>query len=136
MQLTKTKQGKINTKSVNKLVVFTTGFIASFIAAQATLTPLAIAAQKTSETSKASDLSSVVNNNSEERLLAQRLCRSYRVTRSAGLYVYHGNRVVATIPYNTIVSVSSISADGSWAQVSYGGGYGWVARTYLGCYQQ
>lgn len=74
---------------------------------------------------------------------AQRLCYSYRVTRPNGLYVYinGGSQIITTLPYNNIVNVNGISADGSWAKIQYlrvdgQMGQGWVAREFLECYQQ
>ena len=74
---------------------------------------------------------------------AQRLCTSYRVVRPNGLYVYinGGSQIITTLPYNNIVNVNGISADGSWAKIQYlrvdgQMGYGWVAKEFLECYQQ
>ncbi len=73
---------------------------------------------------------------------AQRLCRSYIVTRPNGLYVYRngGTQILTTLPYNNIVYVDQVSSNG-WARIKYlavDGRYwsGWVARNYLACYQQ
>lgn len=128
--------GKKSNGIINKLVLFTTSAFISFTTTQIGLMPSALAAQKTVDTSQASNSSSLVNQNSDQTLLAQYLCRSYRVTRPNGLYVYHGRRVVATIYYNTIVRVTQVSRNGKWALVYYRGGSGWVARGYLGCYQR
>jgi hypothetical protein len=74
---------------------------------------------------------------------AQRLCSSYKVTRQGGLYVYinGGTEIITTLPYNNIVTVTGMSADGTWAEIEYlrvDGqiGAGWVAANYLSCYQQ
>ncbi len=73
---------------------------------------------------------------------AQRLCRSYVVTRPNGLYVYRnaGTQILTTLPYNNIVYVDQVRSNG-WARIKYlavDGRYwsGWVARNYLACYQQ
>ncbi len=80
---------------------------------------------------------------SNKPAVAQRICQSYRVTRQAGLYVYinGGSEIIATLPYNNIVTVTGMSADGSWASIEYlrvDGqiGEGWVAASYLTCYQE
>ena len=75
--------------------------------------------------------------------IAQRLCQSYRVTRNGGLYVYinAGRRIITTLPYGQIVSVTGMSAEGEWARIEYlrvDGkiGSGWVVADYLACYQE
>jgi hypothetical protein len=80
---------------------------------------------------------------SNHSALAQRLCSSYKVTRQGGLYVYinGGTEIITTLPYNNIVTVTGMSADGTWAKIEYlrvDGqiGEGWVAADYLSCYQE
>ncbi|MCY7337868.1 MAG: SH3 domain-containing protein [Chamaesiphon sp.] len=75
--------------------------------------------------------------------IAQQLCQSYKVTRNGGLYVYinAGSRIITTLPYGQLVSVTGISAEGDWARIEYlrmDGqiGEGWVAADHLACYQE
>jgi hypothetical protein len=75
--------------------------------------------------------------------ISQQICQSYRVTRRAGLYVYinAGRRIITTLPYGNIVSVTGMSAGGDWARIEYlrvDGqiGSGWVVASHLACYQQ
>ena len=74
---------------------------------------------------------------------AQSICQSYRVTRPAGLYVYvdGGDRIITTLPYDTIVRVVGLSRGGDWAEIRYlrvDGltGAGWVAAAHLRCFQE
>ncbi|RUT08808.1 hypothetical protein DSM106972_008610 [Dulcicalothrix desertica PCC 7102] len=74
---------------------------------------------------------------------AQKVCQSYRVTRPNGLYVYiqGGKRIVTTLPYNYIVTVTGLSKDAYWAKIEYPRrdgqiGSGWVAARHLKCFQQ
>ncbi|CAN1211428.1 SH3 domain-containing protein [Tumidithrix helvetica PCC 7403] len=78
-----------------------------------------------------------------ESAMAQRLCQSYRVTRDGGLYVYinAGSEIITTLPYGNIVRVTGMSSDGEWARIEYlrvdgQTGEGWVASSYLSCYQE
>jgi hypothetical protein len=75
--------------------------------------------------------------------MAQQLCRSYRVTRQAGLYVYinAGRQIITTLPYGHLVEVTGMSSGGRWARIKYlrvDGqiGSGWVGGNYLSCYQE
>ncbi|WP_425216304.1 SH3 domain-containing protein [Tumidithrix helvetica] len=80
---------------------------------------------------------------STDSAIAQRLCQSYKVTRSRGLYVYvnAGSRIITTLPYGNIVRVTGMSSNGEWARIEYlrvdgRTGRGWVASSYLSCYQE
>lgn len=124
MKLTQIKNERIDRGIINKLATVTTGIC------------LGLMVMPGIRAAEVSNFPVAVELNKAQTLLAQRICTAYRVIRRNGLYVYHGNRVIATIPYNQIVSVTQISRDGKWAKVYYQGGYGWVASNYLSCYQQ
>jgi len=124
MKLTQTKIAKINQTIINKLAIVTTGICLGLMVMPAT---------------RAAELSNSpvsLQSNSAEKLLAQRICNTYRVTSRNGLYVYNGNQIIDTIPHNKIVTVTQVSSDGEWVKIYYQGGSGWVARIYLSCYQQ
>jgi hypothetical protein len=102
-------------KLINKLALLTVGVSLSFTSIEATTLHLA---------------------------QAQKVCRSYRVTRPAGLYVYlqGGKRIITTLPYGYLVGVTGLSSEGYWARIRYlraDGliGQGWVAARYLRCFQ-
>ncbi|MEE3718334.1 SH3 domain-containing protein [Tumidithrix elongata RA019] len=84
-----------------------------------------------------------IETTSIDPVMARMLCQSYKVTRSLGLYVYvnAGSRIITTLPYGNIVRVTGMSSNGEWARIEYlrvdgRTGRGWVAASYLSCYQE
>ena len=75
--------------------------------------------------------------NNQNTILAWRnLCRTYKVKKSEGLDVYRGRRVLATIPYDTVVKVTAISRDRSRAFVYAPRASGWANYEDLECYEK
>jgi len=118
--------------SLKKISFYGTSLYVSLLTILNIYTAPSMAVSKISQTEQIS----TVNSENNVRLVSQYICRLYRVTRRYGLYVYHGNEIVDTIPYNTIVVVKEISFDGDWTYVYYQGGSGWVATRHLACYQE
>lgn len=75
--------------------------------------------------------------NNQNTILAWRnLCRTYKVKRSEGLDVYRGRRLLATIPYDTVVKITAKSRDNLRAFVYAPRASGWADYDALACYEK
>jgi hypothetical protein len=85
----------------------------------------------------------MLETNSNHLAMAKPLCQLYRVVLPENriLYVYDGNQIIYSLPYNSLVSVTRLSSNGEWAEIYYETengkvDSGWVGQHYLYCYQE
>ncbi len=80
----------------------------------------------------------------EDRLIATRICKYYRVTRKSHFYSRHGRRTSRYLRPNVIVRVTKISDNGRLAKVYYnnsnftrsGHNHGWIRSNHLSCFKR